>query len=387
MDGRYDTNLVYGSNTIYCLPVVVPQENLSYDVAITRTKNNLSNYTIWISSFAGGLRKSDDLGATWQRVLLPPDNLDSIYIGGTGYNFALNVNVNLNHRIFAIYAVNDSTLYAGSANGINKSTDWGVSWRKYNFQNSGNGTNRVGGDFVVKFHLQQYNGKQIIWAATRKADDINEVNSISYSTNSGYTWAYTLRDFAPNNVSSKDSVVYAETDDGLWRSFFGNFSWSKPSLIYDEESRDLCRTVSFYSGNHIGDTIYFGGGDGLLRTMELGQPWVGKWKIFRACRETDVSPCGKTYAAPNPFAPNQEVTRIYYQTGKTNSKITIKIFDFGMNPVRTVIQNAVRTDPGVLFTIWDGKNDNGYQVANGVYFYRIEVDADCNVWGKILVLQ
>lgn len=58
-----------------------------------------------------------------------------------------------------------------------------------------------------------------------------------------------------------------------------------------------------------------------------------------------------------------------------------------MNPVRTVIQNATRTSPDELFVIWDGKNNQGFTIANGVYFYRIEIDDDKPVWGKILVLQ
>ena len=101
VDGQFDTAIVYGANTLYSLPVVVRQQNLSYDITITKTKNDLNNYTIWITSFAGGLRKSTDYGATWTRVLLPPDNLDSIYIGGT-YTFALNPRDNLNHRAFSV---------------------------------------------------------------------------------------------------------------------------------------------------------------------------------------------------------------------------------------------------------------------------------------------
>ena len=58
-----------------------------------------------------------------------------------------------------------------------------------------------------------------------------------------------------------------------------------------------------------------------------------------------------------------------------------------MSPVRTLIQNAVRTSPDELFTMWDGKNNDGYIVPNGVYFYRIEIDSDKPVWGKIIVLQ
>jgi len=384
MDGRYDTVVVYGSNNIHALPVVVPQQNLSYSIAITKTKNDLNNSTIWITSFAGGLRKSTDYGNTWQRVLLPPDDLDSIYTGGT-YNFVLNPNINYNHRAFSVFSQNDSTIYVGTANGINVSKDWGISWKKYTFQNSGSGTNRVGGNFVVNFNLQKFNNKEIIWAATRRANDNNEVNSLSYTTNNGLNWAYTLGGYAPNGIFSKDSIVYGLTDGGLWRARFGVFDWSKPSLIADPTTKDICKSNSFYTGNSFGDTLYIAGPDGLLRTKETGIPWASQWKIYRACGS--INEDSKTFAAPNPFAPNLEVTRIFYKTNKNSAKITIKIFDFGMNPVRTVIQNAVRSSNEGLFTMWDGKNDDGYVAANGVYFYRIEIDDDSPQWGKIILLQ
>ncbi len=87
VDGRGDSIIVYGANNLNALPVVVPQQNLSYDIAVTKTQNDPNNYTIWICSFAGGLRKSTDYGNTWERVVLPPDNLDSININVTGYTF------------------------------------------------------------------------------------------------------------------------------------------------------------------------------------------------------------------------------------------------------------------------------------------------------------
>jgi hypothetical protein len=37
--------------------------------------------------------------------------------------------------------------------------------------------------------------------------------------------------------------------------------------------------------------------------------------------------------------------------------------------------------------IWDGKNDNRSIVANGVYFYRVEMSDQAPIWGKILVLK
>ena len=63
--------LDYGKNRLRALAITVPQQNITFDIALTKN-------TVWIASWAGMLRKSTDLGATWQRVILPPDNLDSI---------------------------------------------------------------------------------------------------------------------------------------------------------------------------------------------------------------------------------------------------------------------------------------------------------------------
>lgn len=389
VDGRGDSIITYGSNTLYALPVVVTQQNLTYDIAITKTQNDPSNYTIWICSFAGGLRKSTDYGNSWSRVLLPPDNLDSINVNDTGYTFQLNPRDNLNQRVFSITSPNDSTLYVGTADGINKSTSWGVNWRKYNFQNTDSlGTgNGISGNFVVNLEVQKYNGKEVIWGATRQAESIAEYNAMSYTSNGGINWFSTLDDFKSNGMSFKDSIIYGFTDQGLWRSNFGTFNWVKAGVIYDQKTKDQLRTTLFYSGNNVFDTLYFGSADGMVSTIEYGQPWIGQWLIYREITPIDLSSDIKTYAAPNPFSPDDEVTRIYYKTTKSPSQITINIYDFGMNHVRTVIQNATRSGTDVLFTSWDGLNDNGVQPANGVYFYRVEFDDDDPVWGKIILLQ
>ncbi|MFB3057861.1 MAG: WD40/YVTN/BNR-like repeat-containing protein, partial [Ignavibacteriaceae bacterium] len=71
IDADADTTVEYGINIIPALPVTVTEQNLTFDIAFTPG-------TVWITSFAGGLRKSTDRGESWQRVVLPPDALDSI---------------------------------------------------------------------------------------------------------------------------------------------------------------------------------------------------------------------------------------------------------------------------------------------------------------------
>lgn len=389
--GRFDT-LQYGNNMISALKILTDVNNLSYDVHVTRKNLTSDSIVIWITSWAGALRKSTDYGANFSRVILPPDDLDSIYPGGnyTGNNsFSYDPTVYDNHKCFSVTSENDSTIYVGTAGGINKSTDWGVSWRKYNYENTGRG-NGISGNFVVALKVQRFANKSIVWGATNPGGGASgQFAAISYTTDGGLTWGNTLEDDAvfSHAIGFKDSLVYAATDNGIWRSYFTppNFSWSKPSIIYDEEIKDWVRTNFFYAVNSQGDSIWVGSGDGLARTRDLGSPWTEKWKIFRAYR--NVASTTETYAAPNPFSPDDEVTRIFYKTGKTSASVTIRVFDFGMNPVRVIIQNAPRTGPDMQWTAWDGKRDDGRQAANGVYFYRIEVDGDLSFWGKILVLQ
>jgi hypothetical protein len=37
--------------------------------------------------------------------------------------------------------------------------------------------------------------------------------------------------------------------------------------------------------------------------------------------------------------------------------------------------------------VWNGTNDDGRTVANGVYFYRIELDSGDDLWGKVVVIR
>ena len=66
---------------------------------------------------------------------------------------------------------------------------------------------------------------------------------------------------------------------------------------------------------------------------------------------------------------------------------TIRIFDFGMNLVRTLIQNAARPSSRETDEIWDGKDDHQHVVANGAYVYQVIINNADPVWGKILVIQ
>lgn len=78
-----------------------------------------------------------------------------------------------------------------------------------------------------------------------------------------------------------------------------------------------------------------------------------------------------SYNYPNPFSPAKEVTHIRYNL-RQPAEVTIEIFDMSNALVRTVIRQAARTAGEHTEDIWDGRDDYGRLVANGLYIARIQ---------------
>ncbi len=381
LDLQTDTVEQYGNNRIRALPVTVGIQNLAYDIAFTPG-------TIWIATFAGGLRKSTDNGQTWKRVVLPPDNLNSISPTDT-LNFCLSPvdgnfcgKGNLNHRVFSVITTDANTIYVGTANGINKSTDGGISWRKFNAQNQ---SKPISGNFITALGYNQVN--QTVWAATWRAEDQSEFYGVSSSSDGGETWNTFLRDERPHNFGFKDSDVFVPTDNGMFRSTNNGSSWILPNSIVDSKTGASLKSNIYYSVSTNNDYIWLGSNDGLVRFKEtFGYIWQGEWKIYFAA--SALQSTSETYCYPNPFSPRQETLKIKYSTAGKDANVTIRIFDFGFNYVRTVVQNVTRNqDLESAPEFWDGKDDNGNMVPNGVYFYRIDIGDQDPLFGKILVIQ
>ncbi len=379
IDNQNDSVEVYGINIIPALPVTVAENNITYDIAFT-------DNTVWITSFGGGLRKSTDMGQSWQRVVLPPDRLNSISPSDT-LDFCLSPVAgnfcgegNLNHRVFSVVATGNTTLFVGTANGINKSTDNGISWVKFNHQNQ---DEPISGNFITAMGFNSNNNE--IWAATWRAEDPDEFYGVSSTADGGNSWKTFLNGERTHNFGFKNSDVIAATDNGAFRSFNNGNSWILPNNIVDAESGVELNTTVFYSAASEGMDVWLGSNDGLAKIKESGF-WQGDWKVYFASQQLKSD--RETYCYPNPFSPRQEELKIKYSTGGKDASVTIRIFDFGMNYVRTLIQNASRnrTIEGAP-EFWDGKDQNGKLLPNGVYFYRIDVDEKEPLFGKIVYMQ
>ena len=394
VDAPGDSLITYGINTIRALPVTVAQQNITFDIALTDS-------AVWIASWAGGLRKSTDNGTTWQRVVLPPDFLDSIKPTDT-LSFSLQPvagkfgpEAYLNHALFSVLAIDNNTIYAGSADGLNKSTDGGISWQHFTHTNQ---RHPLGGNWVISLGYDKF--EDTVWATTRQATSQNEFNGISASFDGGENW----ETFLPNrtawnigfryysdgigNLSASDIMI--PTNSGIFRSSDNGETWINATGIVDEQTGKKINTDVFYAAgskiiNSTDAYVWLGSAEGTVRLTETGNMWEGIWKIFLASQELNSN--SSTFAFPNPFTPGMEKVKIKYTTGNSSAKVTIRILDFDMNLVKTVIQNAPREGNLDNFESWDGKDEFGNYVPNGVYFYRIDIDSGKTLYGKIIAMK
>lgn len=400
VDQSRDSTITYGVNKLRALPIIVRPGNFIYDIAFTSNR-------IWIVSYYGGLRSArmDSLIANqnykWQRVVLPPDNLDSIKptdilkfdlspsSGGLGFQN------NLNHRAFSILAVDDDTIYVGTAGGINKSTDGGTSWVKFTYANQ---AKPITGNQAFVLKKNEYDNS--IWAATFKTVNQTEYWGVSVSKNGGQSWENYLsgekvRDFGfkyfgnPGTYTGAD--VFAASENGLFRTSNNGVTWIAAPPIIDDATKLLLNTTKFLSvevekKNDGSSNIWIGSsGSGLIRLNEISGFWNGEWKVFLASEK--LVSTSETYAFPNPFSPDAEKVRIKYSTTTDAANVTIRIFDFGMNLIRTVIQNSPRGANSEQLDLWDGRDERGKIVPNGVYFYRIDLGSGTPLFGKIMVMM
>jgi hypothetical protein len=385
-DSTSDTIIVYGNNIMPAVPVTVAEQNITYDIAFTPG-------TVWITSWSAGLRKSTDMGNSWQRVLLPPDFLDSVKPTDS-LNFCYTPAGgkickpgNLNLSVFSVLTVDSLTLYVGTAGGINKSTDGGVSWTKFTHTNQ---ANAISGNWVIALAYNYFDNT--IWASTRRANGESEYNAVSYSKDGGLNWYTTLPNQIIENFAFQGSRVIAAADNGIFMTSDNGKNWTSPGIISDAVSGISLKTNQFISAAFQGNDIWIGSVEGLAKLTGNTVGWNGTWKVFAASKT--LSSSTDTYAYPNPFNPNTDILKIKYATNGNSIPVTIRIFDFSMHFVRTVIQDAARgntihvvDNSSGTIDYWDGKNDNGSIVPNGVYFYCVNTGSDKPVYGKILVLR
>lgn len=353
--------------------------------------------TVWVAT-QEGLKRSKDGGEHWDNFeiidsttgdLLIPSYFTSVLTGldpagatvlvGSSDGLAVSIDEGKTWTVTKFIPTFKKAIWAGSAAGIYKflynQDDQVDTVLGYSQDTLGTG---LTGDFVVSLAIQQYRGKKVIWAGTQPT--YSGESGISYTTDDGDTWKTTLLGDLVWNFAFDDSVVWAATSTGLKRSYDLGNNWEVFNFMKDKDelSHTQITSTEFSSVTLINGEVWAGNADGLVWSRDNGE----SWDVFRTAAPG-------AYAYPSPFSPLVETgqpLRIHYKPDKAG-RVTIKIYDFAMNLVTTLVEDNPVVGEYQDSPVWNGRNDKGDIVANGVYFFKIEAPGGQVEWGKLVVLK
>jgi len=377
---------------------------------------------LWITSWYGGLRRFDlvkmvewermqlPLESLWERVPLPLDSTvelitcdenkysesdGRLFINDTDdyYWDSSDPDGNNNHKTFSVLAYGD-TVWVGTANGANRGIigeNGCVDWKHYYHPND-----NLSGNWVLGLAKQEINNERIIWAITVNALLETEERGISFTRDDGETWEIVqdLKGIRCHDISILGQTILVASDDGLWKSDNRDI-WEliEPAVEATPVSTDEILSNTVYSvrgddrdyfGNPI---IWIGTPDGLARSYNIE---TDNWQIYRAISDKE-----EVYAYPNPFSPylhNQlnEDGWVRFNTGDSPvAKVKMEIFNFGLEKIYSKSFDW-QVNPGAVK--WNGRDENGNMVANGVYFIKLNLsdeqnDIDEEHWIKLVVVK
>jgi hypothetical protein len=72
---------------------------------------------------------------------------------------------------------------------------------------------------------------------------------------------------------------------------------------------------------------------------------------------------------PNPFNPETKIK--YFVAGEEAVQVGVKVYNVAGQLVKTLVDGV--ESPGEYEVTWNGRNENGHEVASGVYFYKLTV--------------
>jgi hypothetical protein len=120
----------------------------------------------------------------------------------------------------------------------------------------------------------------------------------------------------------------------------------------------------------------------------------GDFMLF--CRSNIIkNGLAETYALPGiiTYHPDWSQAIFVYKLAR-DANVTIRIFDYNMRYVKSIIENAPRKAAAPLgrstdgrFDVWDGTAASGRPVAPGVYYYKITTSTGERSFGKVVVAK
>ncbi len=376
LDQSDDDSIFFGQDTILALPIVVPEQFVTYDAEV-------SGDTIWVATWSGGIRQSSDGGITWQRTLLPPDDRNYISPDSSYWFFYSPVSRDipqkdggdLNFLGFSVHKTASGVLWAGTAGGINRRYS-PESWQKFTWSPV---PGSLPGNWVVGIQSQKVGLTERVWAICWRANGADESYALAFTDDQGKTWTTTLKDEKIYDLAIHDKLIVAAGENGVYYSENGT-SWGFRSSFRDEENKQIIPFSGYYSAvwNEQDQNWMIGSSQGLLISSTDNPFSSGTWQILRKEVREGTN---EAFAYPNPFSPDDD--RVCRFSFPMDSQVKVKIFS---NDQLLVRELSPEFSGSVKEVLWDGRDHFGNRLSNGVYLYHIETSGK-DFWGKILILE
>jgi photosystem II stability/assembly factor-like uncharacterized protein len=382
LDLPSDTLLAFGADSLPAVPFVAAVE--ATPLGLDRAPSG----TLWLASFRAGLRRSDNGGRTWRRVVLPPDGLtriapsDPFVFLVAAPRTAQDTLGSFNYWTYDVLVDQQERVWVGTERGLNVSRDGGQSWQRYDVLDG------LSGNQVSTLAEQVTPGGSALWAATAPSGAAGGAgqSGLSVTRDGGQTWAVPLVGENVRAIAFDGARVLAAAASGLLVSDDDGQTWRTQQSFFDPSRPDEITSpdISVLSVAVQGGFVWVGTDEGLFRSDD---PSLQSWRRFRV--DVGLSPdpddprarAVETYAYPNPFSPaSAGGLRIRVPERATR----VRIFDFEMRLVRTLDPSAQAGDGREA--LWDGRDAQGYRVPNGPYFYAVD-GGGAEARGKILVVQ
>ena len=105
-------------------------------------------------------------------------------------------------------------------------------------------------------------------------------------------------------------------------------------------------------------------------------------KIFYGADEKSIVPDVTGLGRPYPNPSSAQVF-IPFVTGTGNEEVQIAVYDMMGKRLRVVVRDTF--EPGLHVANWDGSDEQGSRVPQGMYIYRLEMSGRNSQQGRIIM--
>ena len=167
---------------------------------------------------------------------------------------------------------------------------------------------------------------------------------------------------------SDQTTVFPNISNAINYTGYTDDSWSGWNEVY----------LYYFDDNSYGSYV-LGQGDNFGGQIKY---CVFKFRVFQWGADEEFSTSLYTFNTPNPFSTN---TQISFSSSKPLHEASVKIYN-AKGQLITTLETHEGDSPTQGYATWNGKDLNGNDVANGIYFYKVTSPKVSQI-GKMLLAR